>query len=62
MYPLCPYHAAWKPVIPLGTRAGGAMPGPTLLAQVAACASSIGMSETTSAKTIRRLRTRPTQV
>src|SRR5438093_124904 len=36
MYPLCPYHDAWKPGTPLGTRAGGAVPGPTLPANVAA--------------------------
>src|SRR5687767_746255 len=35
MYPLCPYHAAWKPGMPEGTRAGGAIPGPTDDAQVA---------------------------
>jgi hypothetical protein len=29
MYPDCPYQDAWKPGMPLGTRAGGAMPGPT---------------------------------
>jgi hypothetical protein len=28
MYPDCPYQDAWKPGMPLGTRAGGAMPGP----------------------------------
>src|SRR5437867_3746483 len=60
MYPLCPYHAAWKPGIPLGTRAGGAMPGPTLLAHVAACDSCVGVSATTSAKTNMRLRALPT--
>src|SRR5687767_6783819 len=35
MYPLCPYQAAWKPGMPDGTRAGGAIPGPTDDAQVA---------------------------
>src|SRR6266566_7184107 len=60
MYPLCPYHDAWKPGIPLGTRAGGAMPGPTLLAHVAARDAYDGVSADTSAKTNRRLRTLPT--
>ena len=36
MYPLCPYHAAWKPGSPEGTLAGGGMPGPTLEVHVAA--------------------------
>lgn len=35
MYPDCPYHAAWNPAMPLGTRGGGAMPGPTPPAHVA---------------------------
>src|SRR5207253_5929737 len=60
MYPLCPYHDAWKPGTPLGTRAGGAMPGPTLLAHVAARDAYDGMSAATNAKTNRRLRTLPT--
>src|SRR5437667_12886937 len=60
MYPLCPYHDAWKPGIPLGTRAGGAMPGPTLLAHVAARDAYVGMSAATSANTNRRLRALPT--
>src|SRR5688500_449443 len=60
MYPLCPYQAAWEPGMPDGTRAGGAMPGPTLLAQVAARAALVGVSATTSAMTIRRFRTLPT--
>jgi len=60
MYPLCPYQAAWKPVKPLDTRAGGAMPGPTLLVQVAARDSCAGTSATTSAKTNMRFRTLPT--
>src|SRR6185503_16769487 len=60
MYPLCPYHAAWNPGMPLGTRVGGAMPGPTLLVQVAARDGLAGMSTRTSAKTTRRLRTLPT--
>src|SRR5712692_4771865 len=60
MYPLCPYHDAWKPGIPLGTRAGGAMPGPTLLAHVAARESCNGTSAATSANTSTALKTRPT--
>src|SRR5205823_4846762 len=60
MYPLCPYHDAWKPDRPLDTRVGGAMPGPALLAHVAACDCDAGVSATTSATTIRRFRTRPT--
>src|SRR6266576_1046104 len=60
MYPLCPYHDAWKPGIPLGTRAGGAIPGPTLLAHVAARDAYDGMSAATSANMNRRLRTLPT--
>jgi hypothetical protein len=60
MYPLCPYHEAWKPDKPLDTRAGGAMPGPTLLAHVAARDGDAGANATTSAKTIRRFRTLPT--
>src|SRR5207244_10753443 len=60
MYPLCPYHDAWKPGTPLGTRAGGAMPGPTLRAHVAAREAYVGMSAAISAKTNRRLRTLPT--
>jgi len=51
MYPLCPYHDAWKPGTPLGTRAGGAMPGPTLLAHVAAREAYVGMSAAISAMT-----------
>jgi len=43
MYPLCPYHAAWKPGKPLDTRDGGAMPGPTLLVQVAARDADVGV-------------------
>src|SRR5438477_914811 len=35
-YPLCPYHCAWKPWTPAGRPAGCGMPGPTLLAHVAA--------------------------
>src|ERR1700716_3724873 len=46
--------------MPLGIRAGGAMPGPTLLVQVAARVAYVGASATTSAKTNRRLRTLPT--
>src|SRR6266550_1440939 len=49
MYPLCPYHAAWKPASPLGITAGGGMPGPTLLAQVAARAGASCVSAATSA-------------
>src|SRR2546428_9038436 len=60
MYPLCPYQDAWKPDKPLDTRAGGAMPGPTLLVQVAARESEVGESATTSAKTNKRFRTLPT--
>src|SRR2546428_13536232 len=60
MYPLCPYQDAWKPDKPLDTRAGGAMPGPTLLVHVAARESDVGVSATTSAKTKRRFRTLPT--
>src|SRR5919201_3817843 len=60
MYPLCPYHAAWNPDSPLGTRAGGASPGPTLLAQVAARDSPAGMSAKSSTSTANALRTRPT--
>src|ERR1700694_1069528 len=60
MYPLCPYHDAWKPGRPLDTRAGGAMPGPTLLAHVADRDSCVGVSARTSAKTNRELRTLPT--
>src|SRR5438270_13450568 len=46
--------------MPLGMRAGGAMPGPTLLVHVAALEPYVGMSAATSAKTNRRLRTLPT--
>src|SRR2546423_14762116 len=60
MYPLCPYHDAWKPDRPLDTRVGGAIPGPVLLAHVAACDGDAGVSATTSAKTNRRFRTLPT--
>src|SRR5437588_12393025 len=46
--------------MPLGMRAGGAMPGPTLLVHVAALEPYVGMSAATNAKTNRRLRTLPT--
>ena len=44
MYPDCPYQDAWNPGVPVGTRAGGAMPGPTDPTQVAV----IGLAGVTS--------------
>jgi hypothetical protein len=35
MYPDCPYQEAWKAGTPLGTLAGGAMPGPIEATHVA---------------------------
>src|SRR5439155_3631447 len=61
MYPLCPYHAAWNPTRPLGNRAGGGMPGPTLLAQVAACAGASCVTATTSATADRTFAKPPTK-
>jgi len=42
MYPDCPYHDAWNPAIPLGTLAGGAMPGPIEPTHVAFAGAGAG--------------------
>src|SRR5207244_12739207 len=61
MYPLCPYHAAWKPGRPLGVWAGGGMPGPMLLVHVAA-RDATGRSATRSALASNAFRTVPTTI
>src|SRR4051812_25410179 len=48
MYPDCPYHAAWKPGSPAGTRAGAGMPGPTEPAHVAAAVLAGAIAPKTS--------------
>ena len=56
MYPDCPYQAAWKPVRPDGTEAGGAIPGPVELTQAAAAgAAPTSIAETRTAAAIAAL-------
>src|SRR3982075_955753 len=57
MYPLCPYHAAWKPGSLVGVAFGGAIPGPTSGAHAACVPVAPGNSEARTSTIGARTRT-----